>query len=436
MSEQIGRSRFAPMNLEWRMDTKFVRQALLACSVLAAGAAFAQEASVSKHTGEYGEFACRALACSSLVPAKTVDDASTNDCGYRNGNSWWVDYVAGSLAWNQQSTSESPHQRITVALFDDGALTSHVDLRNQLWTNEAEANGKPGVDDDGNGYIDDIHGWDFVDDDADVSPQGECVGRASHGTFMASLIAAERNNGAGIAAPGSDGARVMVLRIVGCGGGSKDQANPERIIRALDYATRMGAKVLSFSAHWLSTTPELDAAFKRVADDLPTSDIDRTAIVVAAVPNKGEALAGFPAAYTFRRIVRAVPVGNDNIISPGTSAAPPGLNLGAPSACVLGATAGPVGYRIEHGSSNSAAILSGLLAGVWSSSPYARLSADEFLAKVVRDRMSLTKRRSQPDLKGDYPSGVPLADACTLATKRRSANVCLDEPGQQRGPSQ
>jgi hypothetical protein len=102
---------------------------------------------------------------------------------------------------------------------------------------------------------------------------------------------------------------------------------------------------------------------------------------------------------------------------------------------VLGATAGAMGYRIEHGSSNSAAILSGLLAGLWSSSPYARFSPDDFLAKVVRGRMSHTPRRSQPDLRGDYPKGVPLADACTLAIKGKSARVCL-EPGTQRGPSQ
>jgi subtilase family protein len=377
------------------------------------------------------EYACRPLACSTLVPSKTVDDMSTNDCGYRNGNEWWVDYVAGSLLWSDKP----PEKRVVVALFDDGALASHVDLRNQLWTNEAELNGKPGVDDDGNGYIDDVHGWDFVDEDPDVSPQGECVGRASHGTLMASLIAAERNNGAGIAAPGSDGARVMVLRVVGCGGRSKDQLNPQRLIRALDYAQKMGAKVMSFSAHWATTTPELDAAFARIADAPSTQPDDPGAIVVASVPNKGEEQAGYPAAYSYRRIVRAVPIGNDDIISPGTSAAPPGVNLGAPSACVLGATAGTLGYRIEQGSSNSTAILSGLLAGLWASAPYARLSADEFMAKVVRDRMSRTSRRSQPDLRGDYPRGVPLADACTLADKRRSAKVCL-EPGQEQGRSQ
>jgi hypothetical protein len=390
--------------------------------------AFATNGLLAQTPAEYGEYACRALACSSLVPVLPVDDISTNDCAYRNGNSWWVDYVAGSLVWNAQPS----HGRITVALFDDGAQTSHVELRNQLWTNEQETQGNPGVDDDRNGYVDDLHGWDFVDDDANVAPEGACVGRASHGTFMASLIAAERNNSAGIAAAGSDAAKVMVLRIAGCGGGSKDQADPARISRALDYATRNGAKVLSFSAHWAQTTPDLDAAFAKVADDEPSS---QAAIVVASVPNKGEPVAGYPAAYPFRRIVRAVPIGNDNMISPGTSAAPPGLNLGAPSACVLGATAGSAGYRIEHGSSNSTAILSGLLAGLWSSSPYARFSADEFLAKVVRERMTRTKRRSQPDLRGDYPTGVPLADACTLSTKRRNASVCL-EPGQQRGPSQ
>jgi hypothetical protein len=409
----------------WRMDcARFI----LGCLALAPASLCAQTAQSVKQDGE---FACKPLSCSTLVPSKLIDDKSTNDCGYRNGNEWWADYVAGSLLWNDKP----PEKRVVVALFDDGALTSHVELRNQLWTNEAEANGKPGVDDDGNGYIDDIHGWDFVDDDEDVSPQGECVGRASHGTLMASLIAAERNNGAGIAAPGSDGARVMVLRVVGCGGRSKDQVNPQRLIRALDYAQKMGAKVMSFSAHWSATTPELDAAFARVADTPSPRPDDPGALVVASVPNKGESQAGYPAAYTYRRIVRAIPIGNDNIISPGTSAAPPGLNLGAPSACVLGATGGTLGYRIEHGSSNSTAILSGLLAGLWASAPYARLSADEFLAKVVRDGMSRSTRRSQPDLRGDYPRGVPLADACTLATKRRSANVCL-EPGQEQGRSQ
>jgi len=378
------------------------------------------------HAQEQTDFQCRPVTCSTLLPSLPVDHAATNDCAYRAGNLWWVDYVAGSLTWGDHKVEKA----VVVAVFDDGAYIDHEDLRNQLWTNEAEAHGKPGVDDDRNGYVDDLHGWDFVDNSPDVSPKGECRSRISHGTFMASLVAAERNNGVGIAAPGSDGARLMILRVVGCNRGVNDDANPQRLARALDYATRMGARILSFSAHWNATTPELDRAFSEIAD---RQDAPHPAIVVASVPNKGEPAAGYPAAYTFHRIVRAIPIGNDDMISPGTSVAPPGLNLGAPSACVIGAGGGPDHYRVEQGSSNSTAILSGLLAGIWASPPYARLTADEFLAGVVRGRMVKSPRRSKPGSRTPYLDGVPLADACLLETERRKARVC-PHPGSQREP--
>lgn len=369
-------------------------------------------------------FQCQPVTCSTLTPSASIDDATTNDCAYRAGNLWWVDYVAGSLAWSDHKVDKP----VVVAIFDDGAYIDHEDLRNQLWTNEAEAHGKPGVDDDGNGYVDDLHGWDFVDNSPDVSPKGECRSRISHGTLMASLAAAERNNDRGIASPGSDGARLMILRIVGCNRGVNDDADPRRLARALDYATRMGARILSFSAHWNATTPELDEAFAAIADRV---DAPHPAIVVASVPNKGEPEAGYPAAYTFRRIVRAIPIGNDDMISPGTTTAPVGLNLGAPSACVIGASAPPSRYRLEQGSSNSTAILSGLLAGIWASPLYAKLSTDEFLARVVRGRMVGSPRRSKPGSRTPYRDGVPLADACLLETERRKARVC-PQPGSQR----
>ena len=374
-------------------------------------------------------FQCRPVTCSTLLPSLPVDDAQTDDCAYRAGNLWWVDYVAGSLAW-AQTPQTAPRKPVVVAVFDDGAYVEHEDLRNQLWTNEAEAHGKPGVDDDGNGYVDDLHGWNFVDGNPDVSPTEACRGRVSHGTLMASLIAAERNNGVGIAAAGSDAARLMILKVVGCGAGNNDRLEPERLARALDYATKMGARILSFSNHWYATSPLLDREFAEIADR-PGSP--RAAIVVASVPNRGEPAAGYPAAYAFRRIVRAIPIGNDDTISPGTSPAPIGLNLGAPSACVIGAAAPPEQYRLEQGSSNSTAILAGVLAGIWASPPYAKLTPDEFVAGVVRKRMSTTPRRSKPGSRVPYDHGVPLADACVLATEARSARVCRgQEPTGKR----
>src|SRR3984885_16133955 len=104
-------------------------------------------------------FACRPQSCSTLIPSAPPDDPTDNDCAYRNGNEWWLDSVAGALTWSGRPAKHP----VIVALFDDGAAIDHPALRNRLWTNEAEAHGKAGVDDDGNGYVDDVHGWDFVE---------------------------------------------------------------------------------------------------------------------------------------------------------------------------------------------------------------------------------------------------------------------------------
>jgi subtilisin len=385
---------------------------VLAAGVLAAAGAQNARADAS---------ACRPLACSTLIPSEPRDD-TTNDCAYRAGNQWWLDYVAAPLAWRDAARGPP----VTIAIFDDGADTSHVDLRGQLWVNQAEARGRPGIDDDGNGFVDDVHGWDFVDEDPRVAPEGECVGRPQHGTFMASLAAAERNNQAGIAGAGAESARLMILRIVGCGRDQKDRADPQRLSRALAYATRMGARILSFSAHWNESSPELDAAFAEIAH---RHDSPRAALVVASVPNKGEPVAGFPAAYPFRRVIRAIPIGDDDRISPGVSPVVQGLNFGAPSACVVGATQAPASYGVSHGSSNSTAILSGLLAAIWSHPANARLSADELVEQVIEGRMLATPRRSRPGARDPYRSGVPLADACVLDPATQGHPVCPNRPG-------
>ena len=80
----------------------------------------------------YGQthFQCQPIACSTLTPSTLVDDPRTNDCAYHVGNLWWVDYVAGSLAWR----TGKPTKPVIVAVFDDGAFIGHEDIRNQLWT--------------------------------------------------------------------------------------------------------------------------------------------------------------------------------------------------------------------------------------------------------------------------------------------------------------
>src|SRR5262249_24074476 len=116
---------------------------------------------------------------------------------------------------------------ILVAVLDTGVLPYHPDLggttagyAGQIWTNEAEANGVPGVDDDGNGVIDDVHGYDFVDRPSDgvvpgedyAVPDNDPNDFAGHGTFVAGIIGARTNNGIGVAGTAWN-VRILPVRV-------------------------------------------------------------------------------------------------------------------------------------------------------------------------------------------------------------------------------
>jgi subtilisin family serine protease len=123
-------------------------------------------------------------------------------------------------------------QDVVVAVIDSGINSNHADLAANIWMNAAEASGRPGVDDDGNGYVDDVRGYDFVNNDADP------LDDHGHGTHVAGTIGAVSNNGIGVAGIARD-VKLMALKFIGSNGwGSELDA-----IRALSYAVTMGARV-------------------------------------------------------------------------------------------------------------------------------------------------------------------------------------------------
>lgn len=123
-------------------------------------------------------------------------------------------YVAGAdanvvNAWNYNTGSED----VIVAIIDSGIEATHEDLAGAMWINEAEANGEVGVDDDGNGYIDDINGYNFVASGINMIGM---IYPADHGTHVAGTVGAINNNGVGVCGvAGGDGIKKGV-RLMDC----------------------------------------------------------------------------------------------------------------------------------------------------------------------------------------------------------------------------
>ncbi len=146
---------------------------------------------------------------------------------------WAVNTNDARLAWSIRR----PDQPVIVAVIDTGIDYTHPDLRDNIWINEVEKNGEPGVEDDGNGYVDDVYGWDFADNDADP------MDKSGHGTHVAGIIGAMGNNGTGVAGI-SWNVRLMPLKVMGDGATAMYGSD---ILEALEYARKQGATVFNCS---------------------------------------------------------------------------------------------------------------------------------------------------------------------------------------------
>jgi PKD repeat protein len=134
---------------------------------------------------------------------------------------------------------------IIVAVVDTGIYIDHLDLAPNIWVNEAELYGEPGIDDDGNGYVDDIHGWDFHHNDNSVFDPDDRKSNGElndiHGTHVAGTIGALSDNAQGVSGINWN-VRIMPLKAFGPGGGTTSNA-----MLALEYAANNGAAIANCS---------------------------------------------------------------------------------------------------------------------------------------------------------------------------------------------
>ena len=151
---------------------------------------------------------------------------------WNDSNQWGPQKIEAPLAWDFSKGDPS----VVVAVVDWGVDLQHPDLATKLWTNPGEI-ADNGIDDDGNGCIDDVYGWDFANDDND--PQDDY----GHGTHCAGIAAAATDNGVGIAGVGFN-SRTMAVKV---GDGATGKAAYSDIASGIMYAADNGAKVINMS---------------------------------------------------------------------------------------------------------------------------------------------------------------------------------------------
>jgi len=147
-------------------------------------------------------------------------------------------------AWN---IYDGANKNVLVAVIDSGIDMSHPDKPKYIWKNTKEIPNN-GIDDDHNGYVDDIHGWNFLNENNDLTDL------RGHGTFVSGIIAAKRDNQIGIAGI-NPGAEIMMLKVTDKDGNT----NSFNVFRAIHYAVKMGARVINISlgGHGVSQLEQL-----------------------------------------------------------------------------------------------------------------------------------------------------------------------------------
>ncbi len=169
------------------------------------------------------------------LPAVAVEP---NDTFY--SELWYLPQISVDQAWENTQGLDS----IVVAVLDAGIDLDHADLVGNIWTNPGEITDN-GLDDDGNGFVDDVHGWDFVDDDNSPVPDvnsGSLPEAISHGTVVAGIIGATGNNHQGTVGLNWQ-VQIMPLRMLNYVGVGDSIATSE----AIEYAVANGADVINLS---------------------------------------------------------------------------------------------------------------------------------------------------------------------------------------------
>ncbi len=262
---------------------------------------------------------------------------------------WNLDIISAAGAWDLERDAST----IIVGMVDDAVLTTHPDLKDNIWINPGETlNGK---DDDGNGYIDDINGYDVANGDGDPNPPATAdASTFSHGTHCAGITSAKTDNSTGIASIGFN-AKIMAVKT------APDASSGKSLpcaYNGVDYAMNNGANIISMSWGGGGYSKTYQTVFD-VAHDAGI-------VLVAAAGNSNVSTPMYPASYDH---VISVAASTSKDLKASFSNFGSKIDVTAPGHSIWSTVAGTGEYGYKSGTSMACPLVSGLCALMLASNP-------------------------------------------------------------------
>jgi subtilisin family serine protease len=297
------------------------------------------------------------------LESRTLLSIASNDL--RINDQWSLQSISAYQAWQYGTGSKN----IVVAIIDSGIDLNHPDLKNNLWTNPGEIPGD-NIDNENNGYVDDIYGWNFANNNNDVQD------RYGHGTHVAGIIGAEGNNYLGVAGINWN-VSLMSLKFFD----DKGVGDTGGAIRAMDYISMMkniyGVNVVAANASWGGTgfSNMLYGAIGRLND--------AGIVLTVAAGNKGsnnDITLSYPSCFDVNNIISVGALGYDGIhLASFSNYGANTVDIAAPGSMVL-STIPYNNYGYKSGTSMAAPQIAGAVALLKSVKP--GLSVSEVKAAI------------------------------------------------------
>ena len=270
--------------------------------------------------------------------------AVSTDPYYTNGSLWGMYGDAttpanqyGSQASEAWAAGHTGSKSVYVGIIDEGIQFDHPDLAGQVWTNSFDA--ADGVDNDGNGYVDDIHGWDFDGNDNTIYDGGTRGSLDDHGTHVAGTIGAKANDGAGVVGVNWN-VTLISGKFLGRRGGSTTGA-----IKAVDYFTdlkkRHGLNIVATNNSWGG------GGFSQALSDAISRANTAGILFIAAAGNGGsdglgdnnDATPSYPSNYNFENVIAVAAITSSGAMSSFSNYGATTVDIGAPGSGVWSTTA-------------------------------------------------------------------------------------------------